>query len=264
MTFNYQAACISRTGKIRDDNEDNFLFNGKCLTEKNSGLKSPIYCESDTQDVQIFAVFDGMGGEDRGELAANTASRVLRSGLKSLSRKAASAGDLLEQSVCKMNRAVFEKGCSVGARQIGTTAAILYCYLEQLYVCNVGDSRIYRFHRGKLQLLTIDDTTNNPNVLNQQLTQFIGVDEDVYTIEPHIKKGEIIDNDIYLICSDGLYNMVSEKEIKKIISENSKDVAACVKKLSDKAEANGGEDNCTVVVVKFQRKSLTSRFLYGK
>lgn len=263
MTFNYRAACISQTGKIRDDNEDNFYFDSKILPVANNGLKKAIYIEGTTKDILTLAVFDGMGGEAGGEIASCTAAEEYKRQASSLQGHAQQPSSFLDKTVDAMNAAVFEKGNEIGAERIGTTAALFYATLNQAYVCNVGDSRIYRYRSGELKQLTIDDSVSNPNMKNQYLTQFIGVDSGRYSLTKHIRKGDINRNDIFLLCSDGLYNMVSEKEMCCIINKHKDDLNQCVEELAQRAMDNGGEDNCTIIVVEFRQESLLSK-LFGR
>lgn len=259
MTYDYKSSCISRTGKIRNDNEDNFYFNGKSLPYVNSGIDKAIYAEGTSKDPKVIAVFDGMGGEIGGELAAVTGAETLKALVEKLTSKAVQPRKYLNESVQIMNEAVFRNSCEHGITRSGTTTAIFYFALDQFYICNVGDSRIYRYATGDLEILSEDDVIYNPNLKNQHLTQFLGVDSAQYSIKPHIKKGTISNNDLFLLCTDGLYNTVSEDEIRKIIDESHNDLTVCAERLADAAEKNGGDDNCTVILVYFTRQSWWER-----
>lgn len=259
--FQYRAACISQTGKIRDNNEDNFYFDGKVLPMVNDGLKKAVYIEGSTKSILNLAVFDGMGGEMSGEIAAHTAAEEYKKQVGLLQTQVQQPREFLDNTVDAINTAVFEKGKEMGAERIGTTAVILYAVLNQLYLCNIGDSRVYRYRKGKLAELTVDDTVPNPSIKNQHLTQFIGIDSERYSLTKHIKKGTINRSDGFLLCSDGLYNMVSEKDICHILTKNKHDINQCVEELTQKAMDNGGEDNCTVVLVEFFKESLLSKIL---
>jgi len=259
MTFQYRATCISQTGRIRDDNEDNFYFDGKVLPAANDGLKKAVYIEGSTKEILNLAVFDGMGGEVGGEIAAHTAAEEYKKQVGLLHTQAQQPSKFLDKTVDMINTAVYEKGKEIGAERIGTTAAIFYAVLNQVYLCNVGDSRVYRYRKGKLTELTVDDTISNPNIKNQHLTQFIGIDSERYSLTKHIRKGTINRRDVFLLCSDGLYNMVSEKDMRHILTKNKHDINQCAEELTQKAMDNGGEDNCTVILVEFYQESLLSK-----
>lgn len=263
MIYEYKASCISRTGRVRNDNEDNFLFNGKTLPTDNTGLLKAVYMEGNTKEAQVMAVFDGMGGEMCGEIAAATAAETLKECCTVLNSKAMKTRTFLSDSIDKMNVAVHKKSKVLGVNRSGTTAAMLYLSLDQMYIANVGDSRIYRYAAGKLEQLSEDDVIYNPNLKNQHLTQYIGVDADRYSLQMHIKKGELSDGDIILLCTDGLYNTVKEDEICRILKEEQKDLTKCIERLANTAEENGGDDNCTVIIVKLSSTSWV-RKLFGK
>lgn len=253
MGLKYKAACVSLIGLVREKNEDNVYFNKESLPENNQGTNVVLTCECDGKSATMFGVFDGMGGEMGGEIAAHEAALALKTQDTNKPTESSKIRDFLDDTVTLMNRAVHEKGQSLGAERMGTTAAILYVEKHQAYVCNVGDSRIYRYSDDTLMMLTDDDTFANPNVKNQALTQYIGVDPEQYRLSPHIKKGSLANGEIYLLCSDGLYNMVSAKEICEIIKQNQNDMALCAKILAKKAEENGGEDNCTLIMIRFEQ-----------
>ena len=259
MIFDYKASCISRIGKIRNDNEDNFLFEGEILPSENEGMSSAICSEGTTEKPNIFAVMDGMGGELGGEIAAHTAAKTLLEKSGKLSGKTEKRKAFLKETLAEMNESVHKKSVELKFSRSGTTAAILYLENDRIYICNLGDSRIYRFDSGKLEQLSEDDVFYNPNVKNQCLTQFLGIDTEQYSVNPHIKKGEISGGDIFLLCTDGLYNAVSEDEIGRIIKAGNKDLAKCAEKLADTAEENGSDDNCTVVLVKILKKPFWKR-----
>ena len=131
------------------------------------------------------------------------------------------------------------------------TAAVLCVYLDRIHICNVGDTRVYRIKRNRITLISDDDVLESNNAKNCFLSQYIGVDSNEYTITPHIKKGRVLPNDIYVICSDGLYNSVPEKTIKDIVLKNKHELSLCSEKLVDCAETNGADDNCSVILVRF-------------
>ena len=178
MTYDYKASCISRIGKVRNDNEDNFLFDGKTLPSDNTGLLKAVYMEGNTKEAQVMAVFDGMGGEIEGEIAAATAAETLKEYRAVLNSKAMKARTFLSHAIDEMNVAVHKKSKELCLKRSGTTAAMLYLSLDQMYITNVGDSRIYRYTAGELEQLSEDDVIYNPNLKNQHLTQYIGIDNE--------------------------------------------------------------------------------------
>jgi len=261
MLYQYEAACISRTGLVRDENEDNFLFHGKTLLCENHGLKTALYTEGTTKEPLFFAVFDGMGGEIGGEIAASIGAETLKAQTVKLLENVIQPRPFLMDAVEEMNSSIFDKSKELGVKRIGTTVALAYVYLDQIYICNVGDSRIYRFSDGKLDLLSDDDTVFNPELKNQHLTQFLGLDAQQYSLRPHIKKGALSGKDFFLLCSDGLYNALRENEIVEILEKSQNDLSTCARLLADAAEEHGGEDNCTIILLRFMKKTWLSKLM---
>ena len=134
---------------------------------------------------------------------------------------------------------------------MGTTMVSLYFSGRSVYVCNVGDSRAYRLRDGEFLQLSVDHVENRPGREHRKapLTQYLGLSSEEIQIDPHIAKGEIKKDDLYLLCSDGLTDMLTNLEITDIMI-NSKDAEACVQKLIRAAVDHGGRDNITVIVCK--------------
>jgi protein phosphatase len=124
---------------------------------------------------------------------------------------------------------------------------------KDIYTCNLGDSKIYRCDNKNLTQISKDHVIDIFNDRKPPLSQFLGIPESEFIIEPYITHGAYNDGDLYLICSDGLTDMISENMIKNILAEN-KDVKICVDILLEKALANGGTDNITVILCKIKKK----------
>ena len=109
MVFTLNASCGSFIGNGRNNNEDNFYFNKKHLPVPNKGLKNPIKCKGSTDDPIVFALFDGMGGECKGEEASCLASEVFAEEFKKLEEIAESAGDNTTVAIAQEKYASLEK-----------------------------------------------------------------------------------------------------------------------------------------------------------
>ena len=120
---------------------------------------------------------------------------------------------------------------------------------RQIYVCNVGDSRIYRLRDGELRQLSRDHVRQLviPGQSKAPLSQYLGVDPDELRLTPAIVKGKLKLADTYLLCSDGLTDMVGEEEIRDILQAEPV-TRSCAAALVDAALKNGGRDNVTVIV----------------
>lgn len=251
MKFTIQAACGCNVGKVRKNNEDNFFFDEKCLEENNNGLKHPVLIEDTLKNGFCTAVFDGMGGEHYGECASYAAARQMQLTQRSLSDFFIPEKKYLERMTQQLNFAVTEIQQQMRTERIGTTMACLYFSGKYVYVCNVGDSRAYRLRDGEFLQISQDHTDKRPvnDGKKAALTQYLGLGIDEVEIEPYIAKGELKSGDIYLLCSDGLSDMLTNFEIFDTMLK-SEDAEACVCNLIQSALESGGRDNITVIVCK--------------
>lgn len=243
--YEIEAACCSNIGKIRKKNEDNFCFNNSIDTFKDGAV---LKYNEPVKGGLYFALFDGMGGENFGEFASEAAAASMLKINLSLPRVNA-----IKEAVDTLNNAVVIKQQEMLTQRMGTTMASLHFYQNSVFVCNVGDSRVYRFRKGCLQQLSVDHAETH--LIDKEkkggLYQFLGMDPEEVRLEPHILKREFESGDIYLLCSDGLTDMLTDFEIKSIIQGCifAEDI---VNKLVFAANENGGRDNITVIVCKIQ------------
>jgi PPM family protein phosphatase len=207
----------------------------------------------------IFAVADGMGGHQGGEVASLTAIEALRDAYR---RDAGSAG--LEQAIAAANDAVIEKARdSADLRSMGTTLAVVALVDdgddELLAVANIGDSRIYLMRGGELTQLTDDHSLPQELKRQGQLTEAeaaIDPRRNVVTrvIGPSFGEGPDMQNlipyagDRIVICSDGLYNEVDDADIARVL-RTVRDPKDAARTLVDQANEHGGGDNISVIVV---------------
>lgn len=255
MFFTIQASCDCNRGKIRKKNEDNFVFDGRCLPRENNGLRHAVTMCASIQKEQCFAVFDGMGGENYGEYAAFAAAECMKGIIANLKQYVVPEKEFLNDLCFAMNQAVNDAACTMRTRRMGSTVAMLMFHQGFVYSCNVGDSRCYRYRNRVLLQLSEDHVDNcfTPSEKRKKpaLSQCLGISEDDFIIEPYIAKGEVKEGDRYLICSDGLTDMLSEREISGILAEEITS-AECAEKLVCQALENGGRDNVTVIVCEVQ------------
>lgn len=239
-----EAACCSNIGKIRKKNEDNFCFDNNIDTLKDGSV---LKYNGTLQSGLYFALFDGMGGENFGEYASETAaSKMLNLDIR-LPRM-----NTIKSVVEELNKAVVLKQQEMLTDKMGTTMASIHFYQNTVFVCNVGDSRVYRFRNGALQQLSNDHTeTQTDNNKKGALIQYLGMDPEEVRLEPHILKREIESGDIYLLCSDGLTDMLTDFEINYTVKVNGNSEIIAEKLISAAIE-NGGRDNITVIVCKIQ------------
>ncbi len=248
MMFTFSASCMCHKGKIRVNNEDNLYFGDKCLEKENNGLKYPASIEGTLKSGLSMAVFDGMGGEHFGEVASFAAAREMQKTNRALMDFFIPEKTYLNRLVQKLNNAVISEQKTYNSNRIGTTMVSLYFSRDYVYCCNVGDSRAYRLRDRELIQISTDHTENIPlsSKGKAPLTRYLGMDEE-YEIEPYIAKGKIMSSDVYLLCSDGITDMLTNMEIFDILHRYT-DTQTCVSKLVECALERGGRDNITAIV----------------
>ncbi len=249
MGYTLEAACGCNIGKKRANNEDNFFFNGICLEEENKGTHGMLYMEQPIRQGVWVSVFDGMGGENYGEQAAFTAARRMQEYVRTPREFYISEGKYLKRMAASLNLAVVQKKDELVTSRMGTTMAALYFTYRSVCCVNVGDSRVYRLRNRVLSQLSEDHVSKRPIPEGRKapLTQHLGMDPQEVQLSPFIAKEELQPGDRYLICSDGLTDMVSNVEIMDILLSQP-DVQPAANALIDAALEQGGRDNITVIV----------------
>lgn len=251
----FKAACGCHKGIRRENNEDNFLFGGRFLSIEDQEIPKIWTLEGRLED-SFFAVFDGMGGGDYGEVASNAAAAVAKAFLDGPGNIHPYDITLSLEKLClKMNEAVYKKGYNLGSYQMGTTVVSMFFHKEYAWLCNLGDSRGYVLDRGQMAQISLDHNdeakmrANGITGRKPYLTQYLGIDPGEMSIEPHISSRKVIKGTRFLLCSDGLTDMVSEKEMKEILFDEANDLRECVSKLIDAANSGGGKDNITIILI---------------
>ena len=255
----YTCSAICDIGKVRKNNEDNCYVNGNYRSDVDSVHFE--YSSDFTDQEMLAAVFDGMGGEADGELASLEAAKRLGKYQNS------SFADIAEGFVMEANSAICDMMDVMGKGRMGSTLAIVQIDKESFSLCNIGDSPVYLFHDGELEQLSMDhneaqnlyemgiiskDEVKTDKHKNY-LTQHLGIYEDEMVIEPYVLTDQKLkDEDVILICSDGLTDMVSERDIARIIGQD-KDVDTLAHELISAALDGGGRDNVTVVIIRVQK-----------
>ncbi len=249
MPYILDAACLCNTGKIRKNNEDNFFFDGRCLEVENNGLKHPVTMTKALRRELCLAVFDGMGGENFGEVASFTAADCMQSATRKLKDYFIPERKFLNSMCLKINEAVVAKQQELCTERMGSTMAALYFSHRYVYVCNLGDSRAYRLRNGEFLQLSVDHVEKREGQARKKapLTQHLGIKPEDFLIEPYIAKGELKHGDRYLLCSDGLTDMLRNYEIDEIMT-GADSAEECAIALVDSALEKGGKDNVTVIV----------------
>jgi serine/threonine protein phosphatase PrpC len=249
----FETSARSAIGLVRQGNED-------------SGFVSP----------QLIAVADGMGGHAAGEVASKIAVQVLKSlvpTLISADIDQDSVEDLLMHSLHSIDSEIsLVTAEEIEKRGMGTTLTALLIRDGYISLLHVGDSRCYRLRGNTLEQLSNDHTVIQ-ELLDQgaishaeaaehpqrsMLTQALRGDGDV---TPVLQMYEVKKGDRYLLCSDGLSGVLTEKEIKIGLKKSDKDEA--VKFLVDATYVNGAPDNVTVLIADLSDSTTTPTSLLG-
>lgn len=204
-------------------------------------------------DGTLFIIADGMGGHNAGEVASRMAVDIISKRLKGIK---GNRREEITDAVAFANGEIY-KAAEGELSGMGTTADVCIFGDGSFHIGHVGDSRVYLLRDGELAKITVDHSyvemllskgeitreqaDNYPmkNMITRAVGAASGITTDYYE-KPAVR------GDILLMCTDGLTNAVSEKDIKNIL-ESEKDIKHAVKKLIDAANANGGPDNITVI-----------------
>ena len=235
----------SDVGKVREMNQDSYYI---------SDLQSP---------VKLYLLADGMGGYKGGEIASNLAITCARNyienNFKEASKDRESLIQLVASSMEYANMVVYEKAKENKELEgMGTTLEVCLIYNNKVYIGHVGDSRIYRIRKEFIRKLTQDhsyvqklvkdgtitkeEAENHPK--KNMLMKALGCNA---FVEPDVTVKGFLKDDILIMTSDGLTNMVKQEDIFNIAKGN---IEKAPIKLVDLANENGGLDNITVVLIK--------------
>jgi protein phosphatase len=253
MKIAYHA--VSDVGRKRKGNEDSLFVN---------------------PEHNLFVVADGMGGHAAGEIASKVAVDAINEFICmtagdeeitwpfGLDDSMSYDGNRLKTAVRYANNKVLDATReSAEYEGMATTVVGVLVDGSAANLAHVGDSRIYLYRKGALGQLTSDHSWVNEQIksgilsadqarthpLRNVVTRALGGRADL-DVEMQVHKAE--DGDILLLCSDGLTTMVPDAEIARVISENETDVAAAAEALVREANARGGDDNITVLLLRFK------------
>ena len=243
-------------GKVRSNNEDNYFINGSyCPKEKMNDEYQESIISQDA--VQLFAVCDGMGGEQDGEIASFTATSHLDiiQNLKTLDNQTA-----IQEKIAEINKLVYDAASEKSTQgHCGTTLTALFISKKSYITINIGDSRIYRYRFGRLKQITKDhtevqrmldlgflkpeDIKNHPK--RHVITRSLGVSPEKGGVQATISTArKLRRGDRFILCSDGIYDMIDNDTMKKLLRNNSP-VSAFAKAALDA----GGHDNLTIILI---------------
>lgn len=250
----------SNVGKKRGNNEDNFYLAGVTVDSVNDISATQAEASKTT-----FAIFDGMGGEAAGEMASQTAALTFGENYSNIINSDFSEETMIS-TIQSANLAVCDEMKVLGKR-MGCTFVSLSFSENTIHIANVGDSRAYVLRDGQLHCISKDHTVAQSMVDSgvvsyeesqkikekHQLTQHIGIFPEEMILEPYSDKIIAKENDIFLLCSDGLTDMLTDNEICDVLLSNAPE-NEIANNLVESALSKGGKDNVTVIVSKIHRR----------
>lgn len=212
-----------------------------------------------------FVVCDGMGGHASGDVASSRAAQSIGRYIEMhapMDMDSEDAGRLLGGAVKYANSIVFELAKCKEHKGMGTTVDVCLVDFDMLYTAHVGDGRVYIFRDGQMKLITTDHTLINELIKNgtitaaeaknhpsrHVITRAVGTESD---IKWDFSAEKLQNGDIILMCTDGLYNMLSEREIKNILI-SSRDLNYVADTLVRQANEKGGSDNITAILIGYE------------
>ena len=221
-----------------------------------------IYVSENINNMKLCILADGMGGYKGGEIASSLATisarNYIEENFKNIDLDMESIQNLIKKAMEYANKVVYERSReNEELDQMGTTLEICLIYENKIYIGHIGDSRIYRIRKNIIRRITTDhsyvETLVKDGTITREeafyhpkknmLIKALGCTE---YIEPDITVKGFLEDDIILMCSDGLTNMIKEDEIYRIIKEDTKN--AC-DMLIKKANELGGYDNISVIII---------------
>jgi protein phosphatase len=238
------AAGLSDVGKQRVHNEDRFIL---------------------LPEFSVYVVADGMGGHQSGEVASRMAASTVAAYFRNAGESRRGAGERLRAAVVHANAKIFARADDSRAhRGMGTTivAAAFSGDDGELSIAHAGDSRCYRLRDGRLEQLTRDHSLVSDALLERPdlsaadlaylprnvITRALGIGP---TVDVDVRVEQVQLGDHYLLCSDGLHSLVSDEDMAAILQNTPVLTEAC-SRLVEKANAAGGKDNITAVLLRIE------------
>lgn len=238
---------VTDIGKTRKENQDGF------------------YICDDFENVKYFIIADGMGGVNGGKVASTAAIESIKSyideNIYDIELEEEQIKKLIREAILEANRFIYQKAMREEIyKGMGTTVILAVVYKNRVYIGHVGDSRLYRIRKNIIRQLTKDHSYVQALLKEGSITKaeaehhpqknillkVVGCEKE---IEPDILVKGFIKDDILLMCTDGLTNMISLDDIYSTIIKGKGNLKNVCNTLIDMANANGGYDNISVVLV---------------
>ena len=243
----FDITAASRVGCIRSNNEDMVLVWDRYI--RNDSYRTEI--DTASLDRFVIALADGMGGHNAGEVASQETLSNLHFFINDLPSGMA-PGDFYE-TICEWLNSVNIRIASRGVANpeladMGTTLVGIISYDHKFYWINCGDSRLYRYRDGQLKQLTTDHSLSNMTGTKRHsniITNCIGAGCKTSFIDQYEFTDDIHSGDVFVLCSDGLNDMLPDEQIQQVLAEHAEANDLC-----QAAIDAGGYDNVSVCVIK--------------
>lgn len=241
-SFRFSCYGLTHTGLVRDHNEDSFA----CVPEQ-----------------QLWLVADGMGGHSSGDFASQTLAEQAKKFVRQDSLE--HSIQLLEENFLGAHQTILDETARRrGQATIGSTLVSLFAWNDLAFVLWAGDSRAYVLRDRQLIRLTEDHSLVEELVRMGQLDadkaeehpasnvvlNAVGIENNLYL---DLEYSRIHDQDLFLLCSDGLFKDLNDDKIQNILNEQASNLEQACAKLLEAALEAGGSDNCTVVLVRAEQ-----------
>lgn len=236
----------SDIGKTRDKNQDAYYI-------------------SKDDELELYIVADGMGGHKCGEVASRMALDIVKDNFLNSKKSLDNKDDvlsLIKESIQKANIKIYLESLEMKeCYGMGTTITLSYIFKDSILIGHIGDSRAYLIEDGEIEQITEDHSYINQLLKNGTIsleeskvhpkkniiTRAVGTSS---IVEVDIFQRKYKEGDILLLCSDGLYNMLTEEEIYRVFNKGLGMQESC-EMLTEMANEKGGLDNITIVAIKF-------------
>lgn len=251
--FYFDSSARSALGLVRSGNEDSAFVSGR-----------------------LIAVADGMGGHAGGEVASKIAIKTLQSLAPMLTDTAIdsdSTENLLLNSLHTIDDHIGKYAHeATGLRGMGTTLTVLLAHHDKIALAHIGDSRCYRLRGNTFEQLSHDHTVIQELLTKGAITAVEAIDHpqrSVLTqalmgegnVVPLVQSYDARENDRYLLCSDGLSSVLTDKEIKSFLKKSDKEVV--IKALLDATYIQGAPDNVTILIADVMHNEVSINQLLG-
>jgi PPM family protein phosphatase len=261
-----EIATCTDPGMVRSHNEDSIAADGS---------------------IGLVVLADGMGGYNAGEVASGMATTVITTEIQHIASEVephvahpesgrSNAQHLLREQIAKANTSIFQAAQSQPQYAgMGTTLVVSLFYDNRVSIAHIGDSRCYRLRNGSFEQLTKDHSLLQEQIDSGMITQeqarfshnknlvtrALGIDP---SVEPDVNDYETLPGDVYLLCSDGLNDMVADEDIGMTLQTLAGNLKLAAQQLVQMANDNGGRDNVSVILVRIVRDYAVPRGLVAR